>query len=60
MYWESIGNLKDESFLIEYFLQLKLETGGLIIELVFFNGFESYVKLELFKGSYFGSKSWLC
>ena len=25
-----------------------------------FNGFELYVKLELFRSSYFGSKSWFC
>ena len=25
-----------------------------------FNGFELYVKLEIFRSSYFGSKSWFC
>ena len=33
-----------------------IEIKELIIELVFFNGFELFVKLELFKSSYFSSK----
>ena len=37
-----------------------METDELKIELAFFNGFELYVKLELSKASYFGSKSWFC
>ena len=31
-----------------------------MIELVFFNGFELYVKLELVRSSYFGSTRWFC
>ena len=33
-----------------------IEIKELIIELVFFNSFELFVKLELFKSSYFSSK----
>ena len=37
-----------------------VETEKLVIELVFFNGFELYVKMGLFRSSYAGFKSWFC
>ena len=36
-----------------------IETKKLIIELEFFNGFELFVELELFRSSYISSKSYL-
>ena len=55
MHCESISSFKDESCTIGYILQLNWNwiahpRAG------FFNGFELYVKLELFRNSYFGSK----
>ena len=56
MHCESIGSFKDQSYTIGYIPQLN-EIEELLIELVFFNGFELFVKLELFRSSYFSSKS---
>ena len=36
---------------------VKLKTEELVIELVFFDGFELYVKFELFRKSYIRSES---
>ena len=58
MHWKFIGSFKDKSCLIGYVPEL--ETEELVIELVFFNGFALYVKLELFGSNYSRSKSWFC
>ena len=59
MHWESKDSFKDEGCPIGYVPRLSWN-GRVqnIIKLVFMNGFELYVKLELFRSSYFGSKIW--
>ena len=59
MHCESTESFKDETCTIGYFSQL---TWNWIAHnrAGFFNGFELYVKLELIRSIYFGSKSWFC
>ena len=59
MYCDSIGSFKDESCTIGYISQLNWNWRA-HNRAGFFNGFELYLKLELFRSSYFGSKSWFC
>ena len=59
MYCDSIGSFKDESCIIGYISQLNWNWRA-HNRAGFFNGFELYLKLELFRSSYFGSKSWFC
>ena len=50
---------KDESCTIGYIPQLNRNWIA-YKRAKFFNGFELHVKLEFFRSSYFGSKSWFC
>ena len=59
MHWDSVGSFKQEICTIGYISQLSWnwrahKRAG------FFNGFELYVKLELFRNTYFRFKSWFC
>ena len=57
MHWESIGSFKDERCTIGYVPQLNWN-GRAYDSASSFSGFDLYVKLELFRSSYFGSKSY--
>ena len=59
MHCESTGCVKDESCTIGYISLLNWNWGA-HNRAGFFNGFELYVKSELFRSSYFRSKSWFC
>ena len=59
VHWECIGSFKDKSCLIGYVRQLNWNLRAQN-RASYFNGFELYVKLELFRSSYFGSKCWFC
>ena len=59
MHCKSIDCFKDGSCTTEYISQLKWNWIA-HNRVGFFGGFELYVKLELFRSSYIGSKSWFC
>ena len=59
MHCESIDSFKDESCTIEYIPQINWNWRA-PSRAVAFNGFELFVKLELFRSSYFGFKSCFC
>ena len=67
MHCEPIGSFKEKSYILDifniwlyvrYISQLNWKWIAHIAG--FFNGFQLYVKLELLRSSYFGSKSWFC